>query len=48
MSYSRPPTDGLDATRVFDEHCELLRGVAYRVFGRVSDAEDVVQGAWLR
>ncbi len=48
MSYSRPPTDGLDSTRVFDEHRGLLIAVAYRVLGRVSDAEDVVQEAWLR
>ena len=48
MSYSRPPTDGLDSTRVFDEHRGLLIAVAYRVLGRVSDAEDVVQESWLR
>ena len=48
MTYSVPPADKSDATRVFDEHRELLIGVAYRVLGRVSDAEDVVQEAWLR
>ncbi len=48
MTYSHPPTDESDATRVFDEHRELLIAVAYRVLGRVSDAEDVVQEAWLR
>jgi RNA polymerase sigma factor (sigma-70 family) len=33
---------------VFDEHRSLLTAVAYRVLGRWSDAEDVVQDAWLR
>jgi RNA polymerase sigma-70 factor, ECF subfamily len=35
-------------TSVFNEHRELLLGVAYRILGRVTDAEDVVQDAWLR
>jgi RNA polymerase sigma factor (sigma-70 family) len=48
MTNSIPPADESDATHVFDEHRELLMGVAYRVLGRVSDAEDVVQEAWLR
>ena len=48
MTYSLPPADELDTTRVSDDHRELLIGVAYRVLGRVSDAEDVVQEAWLR
>jgi RNA polymerase sigma-70 factor (ECF subfamily) len=33
---------------VFLSHRALLIGVAYRVLGRVGDAEDVVQEAWLR
>ncbi|WP_308211285.1 RNA polymerase sigma factor SigJ [Actinomadura rupiterrae] len=33
---------------VFGGYRELLFGVAYRVLGRVTDAEDVVQEAWLR
>ncbi|MEV6292006.1 RNA polymerase sigma-70 factor [Streptomyces sp. NPDC051896] len=33
---------------VFEEHRPLLMGVAYRMLGRVADAEDVVQDAWLR
>jgi RNA polymerase sigma-70 factor, ECF subfamily len=45
---SIPPADWADATRVFNEHRNLLIGVAYRILGRVSDAEDVVQDAWLR
>lgn len=37
-----------DATAVFEEHRPLLLGVAYRMLGRVADAEDVVQDTWLR
>lgn len=36
------------ATAVFEQQRDLLLGVAYRVLGRWSDAEDVVQDAWLR
>lgn len=36
------------ATAVFEEHRSVLMGVAYRMLGRVADAEDVVQEAWLR
>ncbi|GAB2730823.1 RNA polymerase sigma-70 factor [Streptomyces bullii] len=36
------------ATAVFEEHRPVLLGVAYRMLGRVADAEDVVQEAWLR
>jgi RNA polymerase sigma factor (sigma-70 family) len=32
----------------FEEHRSHLRGVAYRLLGSVSDAEDAVQDAWLR
>lgn len=32
----------------FEEHRELLTGIAYRMLGSVSQAEDVVQDAWLR
>ncbi|MGW7728586.1 RNA polymerase sigma-70 factor [Streptomyces canus] len=32
----------------FEEHRPVLMGVAYRMLGRVTDAEDVVQDAWLR
>lgn len=43
------PTDSAtDATAVFEAHRPLLQGVAYRMLGRVADAEDVVQDAWLR
>ncbi|MER7715999.1 RNA polymerase sigma-70 factor [Streptomyces flaveolus] len=35
-------------TDVFEEHRPLLLGVAYRMLGRLADAEDVVQEAWLR
>jgi RNA polymerase sigma-70 factor, ECF subfamily len=33
---------------VFAEHRGTLLGVAYRVLGRIGDAEDVVQETWLR
>ncbi|MET9843079.1 RNA polymerase sigma-70 factor [Streptomyces ossamyceticus] len=36
------------ATDVFEVHRPVLMGVAYRMLGRVADAEDVVQEAWLR
>ncbi|MGW7229746.1 RNA polymerase sigma-70 factor [Streptomyces cyaneofuscatus] len=36
------------ATDVFEEHRPVLTGVAYRMLGRVADAEDIVQEAWLR
>ncbi|OMI34635.1 RNA polymerase sigma-70 factor [Streptomyces sparsogenes] len=36
------------ATDVFEAHRSLLTAVAYRMLGRVADAEDVVQEAWLR
>ncbi|MEN8654276.1 RNA polymerase sigma factor SigJ [Streptomyces sp. 21So2-11] len=32
----------------FEAHRPVLTGVAYRMLGRVADAEDVVQDAWLR
>ncbi|WP_030664349.1 RNA polymerase sigma-70 factor [Streptomyces cellulosae] len=35
-------------TDVFETHRPVLLGVAYRMLGRVADAEDVVQEAWLR
>ncbi|OUC93765.1 RNA polymerase sigma factor SigJ [Streptosporangium minutum] len=36
------------ATERFEEHRDLLTAVAYRVLGTVTDAEDVVQEAWMR
>ncbi|NJP76518.1 RNA polymerase sigma-70 factor [Streptomyces telluris] len=36
------------ALDAFEEHRSVLTGVAYRMLGRVADAEDVVQEAWLR
>lgn len=35
-------------TQTFEEHRSVLLGVAYRMLGRVADAEDIVQDAWLR
>ena len=40
--------DDTRAALIFDDHRRLLTSVAYRVLGRWSDAEDVVQDAWLR
>jgi RNA polymerase sigma-70 factor, ECF subfamily len=37
-----------DAAATFEEQRRYLRGVAYRMLGSVSDAEDVVQEAFLR
>jgi len=39
---------GGSLTAVFERHRPVLLGVAYRMLGRVADAEDVVQDAWLR
>jgi len=33
---------------LFEEHRAHLRGVAYRILGSVSDADDAVQDTWLR
>ena len=35
-------------TAVFEEHRGHLRGVAYRLLGSMSDADDAVQDTWLR
>jgi RNA polymerase sigma-70 factor (TIGR02957 family) len=37
-----------EAERIFNAHRGRLQAVAYRVLGRFSDAEDVVQDTWLR
>lgn len=37
-----------DALTTFDAHRRRLFGVAYRMFGTVADAEDIVQEAWIR
>jgi RNA polymerase sigma-70 factor (ECF subfamily) len=37
-----------DTARAFEEQRDLLTGVAYRILGSATDAEDVVQEAWLR
>ncbi|MFE6305948.1 RNA polymerase sigma-70 factor [Nocardiopsis sp. NPDC057823] len=41
-------TDTSDAAGVFEAHRSALTGVAYRILGTASDAEDVVQEAWPR
>jgi RNA polymerase sigma-70 factor, ECF subfamily len=48
MTSAVPSPDQAEAARVFGEQRDLLMAVAYRVLGRVADAEDVVQEAWLR
>src|ERR1700730_3071813 len=45
---SAPSAQPEQASRIFAEHRRLLVSVAYRILGRVADAEDVVQDAWLR
>lgn len=40
------PVPADDPAQVFGEHRDLLVGVAYRVLGRGSDAEQVVQETW--
>jgi RNA polymerase sigma-70 factor, ECF subfamily len=35
-------------TETFEEHRRMLFGIAYRMLGSVSDAEDILQEAWLR
>lgn len=43
------PDDDLDAAAaVFAEQRRRLFGIAYRMLGTVSDAEDIVQDAWIR
>lgn len=37
-----------DSLRTFEQQRRRLTGLAYRMLGTVSDAEDVVQDAWLR
>ena len=37
-----------DAAETFEEHRSTLIGAAYRILGSRSDAEDVVQEAWIR
>src|SRR6478672_13038674 len=43
---SHAATDGDEAT--FEAHRPLLFSIAYRMLGSASEAEDVVQDAWLR
>ena len=37
-----------DLTKLFESHRNHLRGVAYRMLGSASEADDAVQEAWLR
>jgi len=45
---TQTPADLPEPTRVFEEHRAKLIGAAYRILGSRSDAEDVVQEAWIR
>lgn len=38
----------MNRLEAFSQHRSLLFGIAYRMLGSVSDAEDIVQEAWLR
>ena len=38
----------MDDAHIFQQHRSKLFGIAYRMLGTVSDAEDVLQDAWLR
>ena len=38
----------MESTAFFDRHRPLLFSIAYRMLGSASDAEDVVQDAWMR
>jgi DNA-directed RNA polymerase specialized sigma24 family protein len=38
----------VDSLCIFEAHRDRLFGVAYRMTGSVSDAQDIVQDAWLR
>jgi RNA polymerase sigma-70 factor, ECF subfamily len=40
--------DDPDRTAVFERHRGRLFGIAYRMLGSVTDAEDVLQDAWLK
>jgi len=48
MDGERPDREPPGAARVFGEYRAVLLAVAYRVLGRMTDAEDVVQDVWLR
>jgi RNA polymerase sigma-70 factor, ECF subfamily len=48
MSESVATLQELEPTEVFNAHRDLLLGVAYRLLGQLTEAEDVVQEAWLR
>ncbi|MCC3333498.1 sigma factor [Nocardia abscessus] len=45
---SREPLDQAELARQFEEHRPYLRRLAYSTLGSLSDADDVVQEAWLR
>ncbi|MGW5647556.1 sigma-70 family RNA polymerase sigma factor [Saccharopolyspora sp. NPDC003752] len=42
------PATNTDLATEFDQHRSRLIGIGYRLTGRIADAEDAVQDAWLR
>ncbi|WP_278262643.1 RNA polymerase sigma factor SigJ [Nocardia sp. AG03] len=48
MTDAPHPLDQAELARRFEEHRPYLRRLAYSTLGSLSDAEDVVQDAWLR
>ncbi|MFE3545723.1 RNA polymerase sigma factor SigJ [Nocardia sp. NPDC059177] len=48
MTDAPHPIDQAELARRFEEHRPYLRRLAYSTLGSLSDAEDVVQDAWLR
>jgi DNA-directed RNA polymerase specialized sigma24 family protein len=44
----RPGANARTDVRDFEAHRGLLFSIAYRMLGSATDAEDVVQDAWLR
>ncbi|MEV5649448.1 RNA polymerase sigma factor SigJ [Nocardia sp. NPDC052254] len=48
MTIGPDELDQAQLARLFEEHRQYLRRVAYSTLGSLSDADDVVQEAWLR
>lgn len=49
MDQEQPPgDDSLKAAEAFEQLRPRLFGIAYRILGSASEAEDVVQDVWMR
>src|SRR6185369_9902255 len=48
MTEAPSPSDSLDPLAAFEAERGRLFGIAYRMLGSVSEAEDVLQDAWIR